>query len=229
MTLSAWCDARRLDQARAGLVGALVMGQMIILALLWQLSLADSLLFVAGAGLPIAMACYRLLARPASRSRVQSALVMFAAGGFGMLLGFIVDFGPLGLYGLLGLCRSWESSAWWPSPAELWRMTTLMPWACIGMLAGGNAGMALFRAPERRRTRPIAFRIGVCAFCSAGMLLGMAVAEHVATRVALGLEQDVAGALTMVAMLAGMAAGMSAPLSLAARIPRIGRAFAGSS
>lgn len=226
---SAWREARRLDQGRAGFAGALVMGQMIFLAHLLQLSVAESLLFVAGAGLPLAVACYGLLARSANKSWVPSLLVMFAAGGFGMLLGFMVDFGPLGLYGLLGLCRSWESSAWWPGPAELWRMTTLMPWACIGMLAGGNAGMALFDAFDRRHARPIGLRIGVYGLCNAGMLLGMAVAEHVVTRLALGLEQELAGVLTVVAMLAGMAAGMSALLSLAARLPGIGRAIVGPS
>lgn len=171
------------------------------------------------------MVCYGLLARASDKPCVQSLAVMFAAGGFGMLLGCIVDFGPLGLYGLLGLCRSWASSAFWPSPAELWLMTNLMPWACFGMVAGANAGMVLFDALDHRRTRSVGHRIGFYGVCNAGMLLGMVIGEHVVTRLALGLEQQVAGALTVVAMLVGMTAGMSALLSLAARVPTIGRAF----
>lgn len=108
-------------------------------------------------------------------------------------------------------------------------MTKLMPWACIGMLAGGTAGMALFDALDRRRAQSLSHRIGIYGVCNAGMLLGMAIAEHMVTRLALGLEQEVAGALTVVAMLAGMTAGMSMLLSLAARIPGIGRAFVGPS
>lgn len=222
-------EARRVVQFRSGVVGALVIGQMFLLARFWQLSVVESMLFALGAGLPIAVVCYRLLARPGNKCRVQSLAAMLAAGGFGMLFGFVVDFGPLGLFGLLGLCRSREVSTWWPSPADLWSMTTLMPWACIGMLAGGNAGMVLFSALDRRRTRSLGHRIGVYGLCNAGMLLGMALAEHVVTRLALGLEQEVAGALTVVAMLAGMAAGMSVLLSLAARIPGIGRALSGPS
>jgi len=226
MMPSALRETWRIDHCRAGVVGALVIGQIFFLVYLWQLNVAKSMLFALGAGLPVAVACYGLLARPGNKRCVQSLAVMFAAGGFGMLLGCVVDFGPLGLYGLLGLCRSWASSALWPGPADLWLMTNRMPWACFGMLAGGNAGMVLFDALDRRRAQSVGHRIGFYGVCNAGMLLGMVIAEHAVTRVALDLDQEVAAALTVVAMLAGMAMGMSTLLSLAMRLPAIGRAFA---
>ena len=226
MMPSALRETWRIDHCRAGVVGALVIGQIFFLVYLWQLNVAKSMLFALGAGLPVAVACYGLLARPGNKRCVQSLAVMFAAGGFGMLLGCVVDFGPLGLYGLLGLCRSWASSALWPGPADLWLMTNRMPWACFGMLAGGNAGMALFDALDRRRAQSVGHRIGFYGVCNAGMLLGMVIAEHAVTRLALDLDQEVAAALTVVAMLAGMAMGMSTLLSLAMRLPAIGRAFA---
>lgn len=222
---SALRESWRINHCRAGVVGALVIGQIFFLAHLWQLSVTNSTLFALGAGLPIAVVCYGLLARPGNKRCVQSLVVMFAAGGFGMLLGCVVDFGPLGLYGLLGLCRSWASSAFWPSPAELWLMTNLMPWACFGMVAGGNAGMVLFDALDRRRAQSVGHRIGFYAVCNVGMLLGMVMAEHAVTRLTFGLEQEVAVALTVGAMLVGMTAGMSVLLSLVTRIPTIGRAF----
>ena len=104
-------------------------------------------------------------------------------------------------------------------------MISLMPWACIGMLAGGNAGMMLFDALDHHRARSVRHLIGFYGVCNTGMLLGMMIAEHMVTRLSLGLGQEVAGALTVVAMLAGMTAGMTALLSLAARIPTFGRAF----
>jgi len=215
----------RIDRCRAGIVGALVIAQIFLLAHLWQLNVTNSTLFALGAGLPTAVACYFLLARPGNKRGVQSLVVMFAAGGFGMLLGCVVDFGPLGLYGLLGVCRSWASSAWWPSPEELWRMTNLMPWACFGMVAGGNAGMVLFDALDRHRIQPVGHRIGFYGVCNVGMLLGMMMGEHAVTRLAFGLEQEAAAALMVGAMLVGMTAGMSVLLSLATRIPTVGRAF----
>lgn len=225
MMPSALREARRVDYGRAGVIGALVIGQIFLLAYLLRLSVAQAMLLALGAGLPVTMLCYRLLARAGNKRCLRSLVVMFAAGGFGMLLGCIVDFGPLGLYELLGLCRSWASAEFWPGTTELWLMISLMPWACFGMLAFGNAGMMLFDALDHHRARSVTHLIGFYGVCNTGMLLGMMIAEHVVTRFSLGLGQEVAGALTVVAMLAGMTAGMTALLSLAARIPTFGRAF----
>jgi hypothetical protein len=206
-----------------GVIGALVVGQLLLLASLLQLSVAASALLVVFAGVPAVLACWALLARASDRRWVPRLVGMFAAGGFGMLLGCKIDFGPLGLYALLGICRSWPSGAFLPSPAQLWLMFTLMPWACIGMLALGTAGMALLDARRRRRVLAVGRVTGFYCICDVGMLLGMAIAEHAVIGLTIGLGQMAAGVVTVVAMLAGMMVGMSALTALAVRVPKIGR------
>lgn len=225
MTPSASSDVLSRDRRGAGVFGALVIGQVFFLVYLLQLNAVESLLFTLLAGLPLVLACYSLLAHAGDKRWVHLPVAMFAAGGFGMLLGCLVDFGPLGLYGLLEICRSWSANALWPSVAQLWRMIGLMPWACFGMAAAGTAGMMLFDALHRRRAESVGHRIGFYGVCNAGMLLGMAITEHVVARLTAGLGQAAAGALMVAAMLAGMTLGMSALLMLMTRIPRIGRAF----
>lgn len=221
MTPSTRRDVLRLDRGGAGVISVLVIGQALLLTYLLWLNAAESLLFILLMGLPIALACYVLLTHAGDKRQVYLPVVMFAAGGFGMLLGCLADFGPLGLYSLLGMCQSWSSSSFWPSTSQLWLMIALMPWACFGMLAVGTAGMMLFDALHHRRAQSIGHRIGFYGVCNAGMFLGMVITEHVTTRLATGLGQAAAGALMVAAMLLGMTLGMSALLAVASRISRI--------
>jgi len=218
-----WRETLRPDRCEAGICGALVIGQALFLAYLLRLSVIESMLFALLVGLPVALACYGLLARSNDRCRMDLLVVMFATGGFGMLLGCVADFGPLRLYGLLGICRSLSNDVYWPGPTQLWLMIRLMPWACVGMLAGGILGMAAFDALRHRQAKPAARRIGQYVVCNVGMLLGMVICEHVVTRITTGLSQGVAGALTVAGMLVGMTLGMSAMLALAARASMVGR------
>lgn len=223
MTPSMLREMSATDRCTVGVVGTLAVGQTLLLANLLQLSFAESAVLVAFAGTPAALACCVLLARANDRRWMPRLVVMFAAGGFGMLLGCTVDFGPLGLYALLGICRSWSSDTFLPSPARVWLMFTLTPWACVGMLAFGTAGMALLDARQRRRVLTGGGLTGFYCICGVGMLLGMAIAEHVATGLAIRLGPIAAGAVMVVAMLAGMLAGMGALMALATRAPKIGR------
>lgn len=222
MTPSMSREVSRLDRCGAGVCAALVVGQVFFLAHLLQLSLGESALLALLAGLPIALACYGLLLHASDKRWVRMSVVMFAAGGFGMLFGYRVDSGPLGLYGLLEVCRSWSADPFWPSPEQLWLKIGLMPWACVGMLVGGNVGMVTFDLLHRRRTRSVARAIGLYGVCNLGMLLGMAMTEHAVTFLTTGLSQITAGTLMMAAMLVGMTSGMGAALALAARLPGVG-------
>lgn len=225
MTPSMSRDVLRLDRGGAGICGALVVGQVLFLAYLLRLSMTESALLALLAGLPVALGCYGLLLYANDRRWVRILVVMFAVGGFGMLLGCMVDSGPLGLYGLLDICRSWSTDLIWPSPAQLWLKVSLMPWACVGMLVGGNVGIAAFDALHHRRAQSAVRVVGLYGTCNVGMLLGMVMTEHAVTRLAIGLGQTTAGTLMMTAMLVGMISGMGAALALLARLSRIGTAF----
>lgn len=192
-----------------GICGALVVGQSVLLAYLLHLDT-----YVGGvvvlAGFALAAGCHGLLARLGDHRSVQLTVIMSAAGGLGLLLGFVADFGALGLYGWLELCRS--AAGVWPAPEQWWGKMSLMPWAWIGMAVGSNAGMAL---DIWRRGVSAGRAIETFGLCNAGMLFGMAVAEQAAARLTLGLEQTAAALVMVVAMLAGMALGMNAMLTAA--------------
>ncbi len=203
-------SARR---ARPGLCGALVAAQCVLLAYLLQMSPGVSASLVLGVGIPLAIACYALLALGARRGNIELSILMFAAGGFGLLLGCVADFGSLGLYGLLGMCRSWPTEGAWPTPEQLWTKLNLMPWAWVGMVVGSNASMAL--GLLHRRAKSAGSAAALYGICNAGMLLGMVAAELLVTRLTPGLGQTAAGVVTVAAMMAGMVAGANALLALA--------------
>lgn len=199
-----WCEA--------AVCGVLVAGQSVLVALLLNLSPRASVTMALLAGVPLALICHRLLSRFGHRRHVQLTVAMFAAGGFGLLLGCIADFGSLGLYGLLSLCRSWSEAGVWPTLEQLSMKMNLMPGAWLGMVLGGNVAMALDALQRRRES--IGRTLGTYGLCNAGMLLGMIVAEPLTTRVTLGLGQTAAGVAMVAAMLAGMLLGMNALLAL---------------
>src|SRR5581483_9491468 len=72
----------------------------------------------------------------------------------------------LGLYGMLGMCRSWSAGGIWPTPEQLWAKVNVMPWASLGMMVGGNVGVAL-------DLDPIAAGVAMVAAMLLGMILGM--------------------------------------------------------
>lgn len=199
------------------LYGALLAAQVLLLGHLLQWSLA--------AALPGAL----LIGAAAARAshfwfgHARLLLAMFAAGGAGMLVGGVIDFGTLGLYGVLEICRSRSSGGFWPGLAELWWKVDVMPRAYLGMLVGGTAGMWLVEGADRYPPAPSWQRVGCYALCNTGMLVGMALAELAVARLASGVALPVAGALMLLAMLAGMAVGMGAVLTLALRVRAAGR------
>lgn len=200
------------SQRRPGICGALVAAQFVLLAYLLQLSPGAAAGLALVVGVPLALGGY-VLARRTYGGDLYLSVLMFAAGGFGLLLGCMADVGSLGLYGLLGMCRSWSLTGAWPTPEQLWAKMNLMPWAWLGMAAGSNAAMALGLLHRRAASARAAFALyGVC---NLGMLLGMVAAELLVTRVTLGLSQTAAGVAMIAAMLAGMVLGTHALLVLA--------------
>lgn len=163
------------------------------------------------AGLVLAAACLGLLARLGDRRNLPLTVLMLATGGLGLLLGLAADFGALGLYGLLELCRSWPVAGTWLAPEQWWAKLNLMPWSWLGMIVGGNAGMALGMRAGRAGGRVAETFI----LCNAGMLLGMAIADQLATRVTLGFDPTSAAVAMVAAMLGGMALGMNGLLAVA--------------
>lgn len=206
---------------RASVIGALAVGQVLFLSFLLGLSNFQSMLFTVFVGLPIALFCASLIVGARANRRQYMPVVMFATGGFGMLLGAVADFSQFGLFGLVGLCRSWSSIVFWPGPEQLWLKINLMPWTCFGMLVGGNVGLLVFNALFHRRTLSLGRLIGHFSICNAGMMLGMLISEDLVTRFTTDLGQVLAGSLMVVAMLLGMTLGMSALLAVASRISRI--------
>lgn len=193
--------------------GALAGAQCLLLAYLLHLSVHASAGVALLAGLPLAFLCHELLARRGDRRSVQLTVVMFAAGGFGLMLGCIADFGSLGLYGMLGMCRSWSAGGIWPTPEQLWAKVNVMPWASLGMMVGGNVGVAL--GVVHPRARPVGGAFETYVLCNLGMLVGMVTAEQLATRLALDFDPTAAGVAMVAAMLLGMILGMNALLAAA--------------
>lgn len=212
MAAAAMTGGWPLQRTEAGICCTLVVAQSGLLAYLLHFNAPGLAGMVIFAGLPLAWACYALLTRCANRADVQRGVLMVAAGGFGLLLGCTADFGALGFYGLIGVCRSWASGSG-AIPERLWDQVELMPWAWAGMLLGSNAAMAW--AALHRRARSIARACGIFTLCNAGMLFGMLAAEQGMTRVTLGWDQTVAGIAMFAGMIAGMVLGMHALLAAA--------------
>lgn len=202
-----------LRSCEAAVCGLLIAGQSVLLALLLKLTAQTAVALALLAGLPLAFACHQLLARFGHRRHLQLTVVMFAAGGFGLLLGCTADFGELGLYGLLSLCRSWSQAGLWPTLEQLSMNVSLMPCTWLGMVLGSNAVMAFdaWLRPAGSLGRALA----AYGLCNAGMLLGMIVAERTAAHLTLELGQTAAALAMALGMVAGMVLGMNVLLAAA--------------
>lgn len=123
-------------------------------------------------------------------------------GSIGMLLGARVDFGQFGL----AIIADWCSVQQPASLAVIRNQVALAPWTCVGMLAGCNLGMmlstrSLEQAAETRSTLLLRF-----AACSAGMILGMLLAEPLLP----GSDDDITGMPAPIRMFLIMILGMTA-------------------
>lgn len=132
-------------------------------------------------------------------------------GSIGLLLGARLDFGQFGLAVIADWCGTQQPFSF----AAVVNKVTLAPWTSVGMLIGCNVGMALStRFPEQPVETRSALLLRYVA-CSAGMILGMLLAEPLLR----GSGEDIAGVPAsirmFVTMILGMTAGMWGGLWLA--------------
>ncbi len=186
-------------------VVGLILGQVLLLSYLLPLERMAVLVVGLVVAAAAATACCRLLDRDDGGRNRCMLVVMFSAGGFGMLLGSTVDLGGLGLYGLVALCQSLPLSA--IQLEGFWQRMALTPWTYVGMLLGGNLGMLAFdlAKPPRHRLRTI---LGY-GLCNLGMMAGMVAGEEILMGLNGWLTQGLVAALMFPAMLAGMILGMA--------------------
>lgn len=140
--------------------------------------------------------------RAPSSARVSG--VMFAMGGFGMLLGLLLDLDRLGPYTLLEFCTAIPGF----DPSSLWRKLSYMPWTCAGMLLASNAGMLVFDALDRYLKATGGVSISIYLMCNLGMILGMQAGEWVALKLPAVFGLGFAAAMVLASMLLGMWIGM---------------------
>ncbi len=207
-----------IKKSKECVIYALIVAQVILLCYLLALDIPTTILVSVLCGLPIAILCNALLQDRPHLRYTDMSVVMFSAGGFGMLIGCIVDLGQLGLYGLLSWCQSSPSAQIGTGLETFLTKAQLTPWTYVGMFAGGNIGMFLSEKltrnpPGQHRAQPHMYLI-----CNIGMWVGMLAGESAAMML-IDIASLFWSALAMVVfMLLGMILGMIAFLNLSDRI-----------
>ncbi len=96
-------------------------------------------------------------------------LIVIFAGGLGLLLGCILDYGQFGLQTLSSLCLAPTSGS---GPENIIRMASLAPWTHMGMWL--SCSVALIIVDHQRGHTTVGCYGGVKhVFCMVGMLFGM--------------------------------------------------------
>lgn len=198
------------------LVSGLIVAQAIMACYLLELDGRAALLFAALCGIPVALLFSQLLKQGSTHHHTQMAILMFAIGGFGMMLGCGADLGRTGLLDLLSMCQAIPLSLL-PGPGLVWQKMQLTPWTYVGMFVGGNLGMLLIKELRPGTQLGLAKAFYLYAVCNLGMLVGMLMGEAIATRLAANINQFLAAGLMIGLMLLGMTLGMVAMLAVAER------------
>ena len=198
------------------LVSGMIIVQAIMACYLLALDGRATLLFAALCGIPVALLFSLLLRRGSAHNHIQMAIVMFAVGGLGMMLGCGADLGRNGLLGLLSMCQSTPLSLL-PGPGQVWQKMQLTPWTYVGMFVGGNLGMLLIKELRPGAHLGLLKAFYLYAVCNLGMLVGMLMGEAIATRLAVDINQFLAAGLMIGLMLLGMTLGMVVILAVAGR------------
>lgn len=183
----------------------LIIIQFALFAYLLALDVRTILLFTLLLGVPTALTGYYFLEGKVKRYAKMS-LVMVATGGFGMLLGCVIDLGQVGVYGLLSMCQTYSIFEW--GIDSFWQKFKLTPWTYVGMFLCGNLGMLYFDNLHTRRTISFLKVFYIYAICNIGMLLGMLFVESAVAIFIPYLNQFLAAGLMIVSMLMGMVLGM---------------------
>lgn len=136
---------------------------------------------------------------------LRAPRAMLVLGAFGMVLGLLLDSRALAPGELANICG--------PANRGLWSLMqlhwALLPWAHVGMWAGGLAAIPALRAVRPGCRRKYCVRLAQNIACSAWMTVGMSVGALVFDGV--GAPSAARSAL---AMLAGMVLGMATSIAL---------------
>ncbi|MCK5385683.1 MAG: hypothetical protein KAJ39_00735 [Gammaproteobacteria bacterium] len=196
------------------LVSGMIMIQIILVCYLLLLDTETSLLFIVLFGVPLTLCLGNLLRNKSTHHHTQMAIVMFAVGGFGMMLGCNADLGRSGLLSLLSMCQSTPLTLL-SGPGQVWQKILLTPWTYTGMFVGGN--LAMLSIKEFRPGINLSFykTLYLYAVCNIGMLIGMLLGEAIAIQISENISQIIAAGLMLALMLVGMTFGMIAMLAIA--------------
>jgi len=205
---------------KINIILALLLSQSILFFYLLAFD-ASAILFVTLlCAVPLVLTSRLLLTCKVKLLYAKMSVVMFATGGFGMLLGCVADLGQLGVYGLLSICQltPFSMSGW--GMGILWQKIQLTPWTYIGMFICGNLGM-LFLGDLRSRHSSFPIKlIYIYVICNIGMLFGMLLGEGISSAFIVYLPPFLASGLMIILMLLGMIFGMIVCMALANKLTK---------
>lgn len=190
-------------------------GQMLLLGYLIKIDIVSAIIFGLMFGLPVSVICQSILQSRLSLN-TRMAIAMTAVGGFGMLSACLLEIGPLGLYGLLGMCKDLSSSLSILSVDWFWQRFLLSPWTYVGMAIGCNLGMWLHDKPGYTQTNFSCLMLYIS--CNAGMFFGMYFFEYLAMLLVVSNELLNSPVFMIGMMLFGMLFGMLIFLSIISRV-----------
>lgn len=192
----------------------LIVAQLVLFFYLLNVDITAIVLFVSLCSIPLVLTNPLLLKIKLKSRYLKISLIMFASGGFGMLLGCAIDLGQVGVYGLLSICQltPYSLSGW--GIDSVWQKIQLTPWTYIGMFTCGNLGM-LFLDGRRSSHSSVSIKtLYLYIVCNIGMLMGMLLGEAIAIQLTGNINQLLAAGLMISLMLAGMTLGMITTLAI---------------
>ena len=202
-----------LPMQQASIIG-LIVAQAFVTGHLMVLDISSTLVLVLLLGLPAAVCCSYLLGKSLAYGYARMSVVMFAAGGLGMLIGCTLDLNQMGLYAYVSLCQSDGFSFTVRGTSLLWERMQLLPWTYLGMIVGGNLGMLFLNGAPCNRPLPPGRPFTLYLLCNIGMLLGMVLGDAMASLFIIRLGQLSAAGLMVLFMLLGMTLGMVSLLAI---------------
>ena len=205
---------------KLNIIIALIVAQPVLFFYLLNVDVSVILLFIFLCSIPLVLANHSLLTRKVKSRDLKMSVVMFATGGFGMLLGCVADLGQLGVYGLLSICQATQSyvSGW--GVGTLWLKIQLTPWTYIGMFTFGNFGMLFLDGLNSSHSLASMKVLYIYLICNIGMLFGMLLGESISSAFIVYLNPFLAAGLMIISMLLGMVFGMVVLMALANKLTK---------
>lgn len=197
------------------IVVSLVLLQAFLFSKVLMLNTAATLFVVSFYGTPFALLSAYFLLNKSHWQYLNMTMAMFAAGGLGMFIGYLVDIENLGLngpFGLMSICRVIADQSF--TLDTLWFMLKSTPWMYIGMFVGGNIGMLCLE-------RVIKNQFFDYALSNIGMLSGMLLAHIFSITLTTNFSLFWGNVFMLVFMLSGMVLGMLVLLYLFVYIKKI--------